>query len=374
MAEVLIVHSSDEMYGSDRMVLACASALMGRGDTDVRVWLPDDLSAGPGPLSRELTGLGIPVEHLGLPVLRRANLDAAGVRRLLGSVVRLSRALRSRPVSGVYCTTSAVLPVALAARLAGVRRVLLHLQEIWSGGERTVLGPLALLCDRIVAISEAAGSSLPRYLRGRTRVVPNCVYPPPGGAAAGRPGGSSRRDPARPIEYLVASRWNGWKGHGTLLRAWDGCAAPPGRLTVLGGPPGSGTRFDVPAAVGGMRRGDSVRVVGEVPDIAPYVRESDVVIVPSDRPEPFGLVAIEAFAAGVPVIGSNGGGLAQAVVDGENGWLFEIGDPESLRVVLERLSREDVAAASRAARECYLRQYSLASYHERFLAAIGDVM
>src|SRR5206468_4143287 len=94
---------------------------------------------------------------------------------------------------------------------------------------------------------------------------------------------------AGPLRYVVASRWNGWKGHRTLLAAWEAAGAP-GRLVVLGGAPASGDRTDVPGLVAGLSDPASVQVVGEVADPSPWFVEADVVLVPSDAPEPFGLV------------------------------------------------------------------------------------
>lgn len=60
-------------------------------------------------------------------------------------------------------------------------------------------------------------------------------------------------------------------------------------------------------------------------------------IVPSLWPEPFGIVAIEALAAGRPVIASKIGGLQELVADGETGLLVPPGDPLALREAIAYL-------------------------------------
>ena len=63
------------------------------------------------------------------------------------------------------------------------------------------------------------------------------------------------------------------------------------------------------------------------------------VVVPSAWEETFGLVVVEAMAAGVPVIAANHGSLPELVTDGVDGVVFRPGDPASLAGALQ-----DVAA------------------------------
>ena len=71
-----------------------------------------------------------------------------------------------------------------------------------------------------------------------------------------------------------------------------------------------------------------------------FLRDIDILAVPSLSHETFGLVAVEAFAAGVPVIASRRGGLSEIVTDGETGAVFEPNQPGELRAVLESFVSE----------------------------------
>jgi len=123
--------------------------------------------------------------------------------------------------------------------------------------------------------------------------------------------------------------------------------------------------------VAALKNPSSVQLTGEVDDPSPYLDESDVVVVPSDAPEPFGLVAIEAFARGRPVIASAGGGLLDVVTDGEDGWLFPPGDAPALATILRSLDREMVEQAGARARKTYESRYTTSEFARRWRAAVG---
>jgi glycosyltransferase involved in cell wall biosynthesis len=348
-SRAVFLHSSDELYGADRMLLAMlqpAERLF-----DLEVWLPVDLEHPANPLCHELAARGIAVRHCDLPIMRRANRSPRGVQRLLADARALRRDLREAGPEVVYCTTSPAFIGAVVERLAGVPTVLGHCQEIWSSSDRVVLSGPALACQRILVISQATSDSMPRVLRRRTVLVPN-----------GTPAPATRTPLSRhcgELRFLVASRWNGWKGHQTLLDAWEAAGAP-GHLTIIGGPPLSGEKADVPSMVERLSRPDTVTLVGEISDPEPYFDETDVVVMPSDRPEPFGLVAIESFARGRPVIGSAAGGLRDIITDHWDGWLFVPRDTNGLAAILASLTRPQVERAG---------AQSSATYEERFTQA-----
>jgi len=357
----VFIHPSDELYGADRMLLECLAAVP--GGVEVEVWLPNDLAHPDLPLCTMLEERGVTVRHLELPIMRRALRTPSGLVRLAHRAAKLLSALRAARPATVYCTTTAASVAAPIARLARVPTVIGHVQEIVTRADRLIVAATLSAAHRVLAISAAVAAALPPRLRTRATIVANATPAP------------SDYTPLRahegPLRFGMASRWNGWKGHATLLTAWD--ELPDGQLIVLGGPPLSGATVDVPALVAGLRRPDSVRVVGEIADPWTLLADCDVIVVPSDAPEPFGLVAIEAFARGRPVVASAAGGLLDIVDDGRTGWFFEPRDAADLARVLRSLTPAEVAAAGRHARAAYEQRYTTERYAHDWRAAVGMV-
>lgn len=82
-----------------------------------------------------------------------------------------------------------------------------------------------------------------------------------------------------------------------------------------------------------------VKVVGPWPHelVIAALRRSMFTVAPSIWPEPFGLVALEAAAAGKPIVASATGGLRDIVVDGETGLLVAPDDRAALAAALRRM-------------------------------------
>ena len=74
---------------------------------------------------------------------------------------------------------------------------------------------------------------------------------------------------------------------------------------------------------------DRCSFVGKQPKIVDYLSVADVLLLPSEQ-ESFGLAALEAMACEVPVVASRVGGVPEVVVEGETGFLSEVGDVEEM--------------------------------------------
>ena len=321
----------------------------------ITVLLPDDVSRAQPSVQGELEAREVHTIVGPVPVVRRGYLTPTGMLTLLRRTMAFSRYLLKSKPDVLWCATSATLLCAPIARAIGVRRVVLHNQEIWKGIESTALGTLASSCTNIVAISSASKKSLPTRLAMRTTVILNATESPNDTIAP--------PDSGKP-RFIIASRWNDWKGHRTLLHAWKRAGAP-GWLLIAGGPPEAGVAVDVPRMIVDLDLTSSVEVVGEVADISRLIDQANFVVVPSDAPEPFGLVAIEAMAHARPVVGSSGGGLGEIIHDKQDGFLFENGSIEQLAQVLVLCTVDRSIEMSDAARQTFLREYSIPAFDRK---------
>jgi glycosyltransferase involved in cell wall biosynthesis len=126
-----------------------------------------------------------------------------------------------------------------------------------------------------------------------------------------------------------------------------------------------GIGVDVHKLAASVKHANHISLVGEVSDIGPYLDSADILILPSDRPEPFGLVLLEAFARGRCVVASNGGGATDIVTDGHNGRLFQLGSSEDLAACLFSLNRVEAQRMGTNARATYEEKYSIGAYGEK---------
>lgn len=84
-----------------------------------------------------------------------------------------------------------------------------------------------------------------------------------------------------------------------------------------------------------------VEFLGSV-NIADFFPQIDFLVVPSMWNEPFGRVVIEANSYGVPVIGSNRGGIPEIIIENETGFIFNSEQASSLSDVVDRIQKMDI--------------------------------
>ena len=155
------------------------------------------------------------------------------------------------------------------------------------------------------------------------------------------------------IRVGFAGQWCRRKGISELLDAWAEVktAFPTAQLYLAGGPalwkrddeaPGTA---ESTARIQEMERKGLVNSVGTIPhsQMPQFWNSVDICVVPS-LIEPFGLVALEALACGVPVIASAVGGLKEIVVEGECGLLVAPGNVAALSRRVARSDRQQVVA------------------------------
>jgi N-acetyl-alpha-D-glucosaminyl L-malate synthase BshA len=100
----------------------------------------------------------------------------------------------------------------------------------------------------------------------------------------------------------------------------------PSVLVMVGDGPDRG---EAESAARELGLHDKVFFLGKIDAVAPLLSGADLFLLPSSN-ESFGLSALEALACGVPVIGTQTGGIPEVVRDGETGFLCPVGDVDAM--------------------------------------------
>ncbi|MEM3860209.1 MAG: glycosyltransferase family 4 protein, partial [Candidatus Micrarchaeaceae archaeon] len=89
--------------------------------------------------------------------------------------------------------------------------------------------------------------------------------------------------------------------------------------------------------------------------------------------EPWGLVVTEAMAVGRPVVAFRSGGIPEQVIDGETGFLVNVGDVEAMRERILQLANDFVLSErmGESARELAERKFDVNQMVDRYLEVVA---
>ena len=303
----------------------------------------------------------------------------------LRPVRSLAHLIRSRQIDLVHTGTALNLEGALAARLCGVPHVW-HVKEgIGQGGRVQFLLPdpllvrfMASLSQRILVMSRFVGDIFVRHGQvDKLEVVPDGVdvqhFRQEANGRLLRQRLGIRDDEI--VVGMAASLTSTWKQHELFLHmaALLQDDFPQARFVAFGPEPAESHHpiYNRPwHYYQALRRlaaelGLAERLIwaGFHDDIMQMMQAMDLLVHPCAY-EPFGRVAIEAMAAGRPVVGPHSGGIAESVVDGGTGLLVPPHDAAALATAVAQLLRdpEQRQRLGAAGREHVARHFSLARH------------
>ena len=193
-----------------------------------------------------------------------------------------------------------------------------------------------------IAVSEAAAWTGRRWFGGEYTIVPNGVD------IEAAPLGP--KPPSDELRLLFVGRAEERKGLPVLLAAFQALVEHvPARLTVVGANP-----EEISRRVGDPDLMKHIDVLGKVSDSILWrqLAEADLLCAPSLAGESFGMVLIEAMAAGTGVVASAIAGYSDVVTNGVDGVLVPPADPQALGEELQLLAHEPkrIAAMGEAGR------------------------
>jgi glycosyltransferase involved in cell wall biosynthesis len=154
---------------------------------------------------------------------------------------------------------------------------------------------------------------------------------------------------------LFVGRLSPEKGLETLFTAWEkiGERLP---LKIVG----DGRLADRVASASKRLRGVEWLGRQSKEQVRSLMKEAQILVFPSEWYETFGLVAIEAFAKGTPVVAANIGAIAEVVESGRTGLHFRPSDPEDLASQVEWVLTHptELAQMRREARSEFMAKYT----------------
>lgn len=335
MKNVLFVHSSSELYGSDRSLLNIVKHI---DKERFRVFI---ILPCPGLLVDEMKKVqGVTVEIFEVAVLRRKNLSVRGgiqyLKEFNSSCRFLKKYIKKHEIDIVDTNTAVVFPGAIAAKRSKIKSVW-HIREIIKSNIENKVISIVMnrYADLIVANSKATGNAL-NVKQDKVRVVYNAV---------------EEKDNAKiqahnQLTIGMAGRINRWKGQKFFLDAAEIVSKKfPDTVFKIAGEAYNGEEYlqqELKEYINNKGLSNTVFLMGQVDDMPSFYSSLDLFVLPSIQPEPFGLVVIEAMEFGLPVIATNHGGPTEIIESGIDGYLVSYEEPDEMAErMIELLSDGD---------------------------------
>jgi glycosyltransferase involved in cell wall biosynthesis len=206
------------------------------------------------------------------------------------------------------------------------------LEENWQKEQR-LIRYLLKKNSQIITVSNFTGNTLKtRGFQGKIRVIPNGIdaqafYTSPEEIIHVR---RQYKIPDHKKIILYLSSFKDWKGPDVYLKSLP-LVEPPYQAIMIGND--LGYLEYCKKLADALKIAGNVRMYPDLPfrEIMAFYHIADVFVFPTKFPsEGFGIVALEAMAAGTPVVASRIAAIPEVVKDGETGLLFEPGNPQDL--------------------------------------------
>ena len=172
-------------------------------------------------------------------------------------------------------------------------------------------------------------------------------------------------EPSTAGSVFAVGRLEHTKGFDLLLEAFAVADLPPSTRLVIGG---AGTvRPSLERRAAELALGDRLYLTGglEADEVAAHMASAAVVVVPS-RKEAFGIVVLEAWRAGAPLVVTSHGGPAELVTDGVNALVVDPENVAALARALTTLLRDPEAATQ-------LGEHGLAAVRDYTWSRVADL-
>jgi glycosyltransferase involved in cell wall biosynthesis len=359
-----MVTRADPVGGAQIHVRDLAAAVRAQGHT------PTVLTSGSGPFIDDLRTRGIPtvvLRHLARPI--RPIRDARALQELTGVLKELRPDLltsHGAKVGVLGRIASRLLQIPLVVTVHGWACAP-GTPPVQAAVSRRLERLMAPLASRLITVSDfdrRFGIQAGLVTEHKVVTVHNGMPDIPADLRAS-PAGT-------PPRLVMVARFEPQKDHVTLLHALSGLKHEPWELDLIGDGP---LRPQTQALADTLGVRNRVHFLGQRKDVAQLLAQAQISVLVSNW-EGFPLSILESMRAGLPVVASNVGGVAESVQDNETGYLVAQGGVDELRDRVGRLLR-DANLRGRfgaAGRRRYEQQFTLDQMVWKTLTVYQDVL
>lgn len=342
MKNLLIIHQSAELYGSDKTLLYFLSHY------NKNLFKPIVIIPNDGPLKKELEKLQIKVHILPVMKLYRKMFEPKNAvkfyKQYLLAIKELDKINSIDKIDIVYSNTLAVLLGYYYAKKRKIKHIW-HVHEIIESPsifKKAFRFYLAQKTNNVLIYNSSATKDFWNITSNDSEIVWNGIKP-------FNLSTESEIMALRDKFYLtkdeicigLVGRISRWKGQKILLEAFK-CLSNEFsniKLIYIGSAPPNQDYFETELnqEIINNKLQEKVIILPFKKNIHQFQEALDIIVVPSTEPEPFGMVAIEGMFAQKPIVAANHGGLKEIVVNDTTGFLVKPNNKIELVKALKKL-------------------------------------
>ena len=322
---ILFLHSSSDVYGASKIFLQTVSIAKSSGHHVVVVL------SKKGDLEKAFLDMGIPVEIINLGILRRQYFNLKGIinryQQWNKAMPALGSIIQSHQINLVYSNTAAVLIGAYIARKHSIKHIW-HIHEIIE--KPIFLHHFLTWCfkhyaDQLIVVSKAVEEHWQKGIEAnKIKQIYNGIEPVQSSSLPSFR--TSLNIPANALVIGMAARIHYWKGQSYFVEIANALLAMEDPTTplyfLIAGDPYTGYEYLLDQLINQiqqLKRKDQIIYLGLVKEMDVFYRSIDLLILPSQLPDPLPTVILEAMQYQIPVVATKQGGAMEMVKDNETG-------------------------------------------------------
>jgi glycosyltransferase involved in cell wall biosynthesis len=375
MKNILFIHQSAELYGSDKTLLLLLKHLDKTKFNSVVV-LPFD-----GPLKTELEKENIQVVIAPVLKLYRKIFSPKNILKFLIDIKEAFKVLdelnKEYKFDLIYSNTLAVLLGMIYSRKRQIKHIW-HVHEIIVH-PKIIASTFPKLLNKYADLIICNSYSTMKNLTDRTKMLEYKSVVIYNGIESTMHNEIESKEKfgfaSQDLILTLVGRISRLKGHKWLLSTFINELSKnlEVKLLFVGSPVENQEYYleEIEEIILDNKLINRVKIIPFTKDLSKIWSITDIAIMPSTEAESFGLVALEAMLAKKPVIGSNHGGLTEIIVNNETGFLVEPNNENQLAEAISKLI-ENPELREQLGNSGYLRAKSEFSV-EKYVSSIENL-